>query len=132
MRRTFLASLEQGKRVTTALRQFKDADGQVWEVWDVVPSNSERRFQRPPTPPMGVERRRKPEFRVNLGMQMANGWLIFASGSLRRRLAPIPEKWHHGTDDDLRAQLASAVPVDRVTSPLRQDRVDDDPGKKIV
>jgi len=129
----FMASLRQGAHVTTALREFKDGEGQAWEVWDVVPTNHERRFQRPATPPTGVERRQKPEFRVNLGMQMVNGWLIFASGSLRRRLAPVPDHWHERTDDELRGLLASATPVSRGTTPLLRlngsEGLSDEPSK---
>ena len=97
------------------------------------PDQSERRFQRPPTPPGGVERRHKPEFRVNLGMQMVNGWLIFSSGSLRRRLAPVPEGWHERTDEELRALLASAVPVSRGTTPLLRasERLPDEPEEEV-
>jgi hypothetical protein len=105
-----------GTPVTTALRQFIADDGQKWEVWDVVPSNPERRFERPPTPPDGLERRMKPQFRVNLGKAMVNGWLIFACGSRRRRLAPIPENWHLMADVELCRMLASAVAVPRSVS----------------
>lgn len=103
--------------MTTALRQFIADDGQVWEVWDVVPTSPERRFEHPPTPPGGVERRKKPQFRVNLGKAMVNGWLIFACGTQRRRLAPIPEKWQVAPEAELRVLLASAVPVQRSTMP---------------
>ena len=114
--------------MTTALRQFTAGDGQVWEVWDVVPTNPERRFERPPTPPAGIERRVKPQFRVNLGKAMANGWLIFASGAVRRRLAPIPDGWQTKPDTELRTLLASAVPVGRTTTSLAKhaDRDDGD------
>lgn len=106
-----------GKTLTTALRQFTADDGEKWEVWDVLPTNPERRFEHPPTPPDGVERRKRPQFRVNLGKAMVNGWLIFASGSRRRRLAPIPKDWHLVEDNQLRAMLASAVAVQRSTMP---------------
>ena len=106
--------------MTTALREFKDGDGSSWEVWDVVPTNPERRFQQPATPPGGVERRKKPQFRVNLGMAMANGWLIFASGARRRRLAPIPAGWSQMPDVELRRLLAEASEVERSTISLQE------------
>ena len=36
------------------------------------------------------------------------GWLTFASGDEKRRLAPIPEQWEDQSDDVLREWLGSA------------------------
>ena len=59
------------------LRDFTDADGTQWRVWDVNPAvyardSSEQLKRRLSIPP---------------------GWLCFSSGTERRRLAPIPHGW---------------------------------------
>ena len=36
------------------------------------------------------------------------GWLTFASGDEKRRLAPIPQQWESQSDDVLRKWLVSA------------------------
>lgn len=78
-----------------ASREFSDALGQQWTVWDVHPTLTEAN-------------RRK----VALGAKMAEGWLAFESGDGgRRRLAPIPEPpagWPHASDSQLRSWLANA------------------------
>lgn len=97
--------------MTTGLRHFRTTSGVNWDVWDVLPTDLERRFERPATPPAGVERRMREAFRVNLGPEMAKGWLIFASGSERRRLAPIPAGWNQLPDGELERLCDSAAPV---------------------
>ena len=66
-----------------ALREFTDARGTTWRVWDTRPASD----------------RLRPEF--------ANGWLTFEHGAAespttRRRLAPIPANWADLPDDHLR------------------------------
>ena len=81
-----------------AYREFIDAQGRQWTVWDVHPTLTQ------------ADRRR-----VALGEKMADGWLAFESGDReRRRLAPIPESpggWQHASDAHLRSWLANAERV---------------------
>jgi hypothetical protein len=71
-----------------AHREFTDAEGSPWQVWDTRP-------------------RSKAEVRP----RYAGGWLSFESAGERRRLHPIPERWEEVDDDTLRAWLATAEPV---------------------
>jgi hypothetical protein len=52
-----------------ALREFEDASGRRWLVWDTVPAQ------------------------VGALGEFAGGWLTFDDGAERRRLAPVPEGW---------------------------------------
>lgn len=58
-----------------AFRTFRDPEGRDWQVWDVVPS-LEAEF--------GT---RSAKF---LSPEMAEGWLCFEAGDLKRRLSPCP------------------------------------------
>jgi hypothetical protein len=69
-----------------AHRAFKDASGQSWEVWDVVPSKW-------------------------VGPTLDGGWLAFQSGDDRRRLSPLPLYWASAPEHELREMLARAKPV---------------------
>jgi hypothetical protein len=83
-------------------RRFTDASGQSWRVWQVVPSPVDRR--------RGIRRIRiikihHPDRRVlhdrRIDMRRSRlffpptepSWLCFETGSLRRRLRPVPERW---------------------------------------
>ena len=98
--------------MSTLVRKFRDERGVQWDVWSVRPQNVERRFEKPPTPPGGVERRRRVETRVSIGREMAAGWLAFSSHGERRRLAPIPEGWQQLSDDQLAHLCDNAKPVE--------------------
>ena len=67
-----------------ALREFPDRGGRVWRVWDTVP----------------VSRALRPD--------LLGGWLTFEQGTLRRRLAPIPDGWADASDEELRRLCARA------------------------
>ena len=71
-----------------AHREFVDAAGGRWQVWDTRP-------------------RSKAEVRA----RYAGGWLSFESDGERRRLHPIPDRWEEVDDDMLRKWLASGEPV---------------------
>ncbi|CAA9319912.1 MAG: hypothetical protein AVDCRST_MAG89-1599 [uncultured Gemmatimonadetes bacterium] len=71
-----------------AHREFMDAAGSRWQVWDTRP-------------------RSKAEVRA----RYAGGWLSFESDGERRRLHPIPDRWEEVDDDTLRKWLASGEPV---------------------
>ena len=68
-----------------ALREFTDAEGRRWRVWETVPARA-----------------------ATLG-EFRGGWLTFDDGAERRRLAPVPEGWSELTD----ARLALLIRVAR-------------------
>ena len=110
-----------------AYRTFVDDIGVPWQVWEVRPQWADRRT--------GVDRRRRslddenvdpPVFdhrrgpdrrkaensgqrRVKLANGFSGGWLIFESGTERRRLSPIPPDWEHVPDDQLSALCSRAT-----------------------
>ena len=104
-------------------REFIDAHGFAWEVWDVHPAMDERRKMGerrrrlvPPYPGRnqrrGTDRRGTSAahpFRGPVSTCHANGWLAFQSRQERRRLVPIPARWEHMTDSELAALCAQAV-----------------------
>src|SRR6476620_1917590 len=92
-----------------AHRTFKDGHGLKWEVWTVQPAKVERRLHDEPR--SGAERRHRSEYRVTLGESLARGWLCFESKIVKRRLAPIPERWETLSDDDLTELLEKAEVV---------------------
>ena len=105
-------------------RVFRTASGVEWHVWSVIPGSAggeERRHgydRRSPDPVIqykGSERRGGAERRrvlpVAAGLQL--GWLVFDSGSERRRLAPIPPAWEARPACDLERLCERAVPVAR-------------------
>ena len=73
----------------TSHREFRDTDGQRWEVWETHP-----------------RRETDPE---RIAPELAAGWLAFESQSEKRRLAPIPAEWTALSDEDLAALCAQAT-----------------------
>ena len=57
-------------------RRFRDPVGFTWAVWSVRPDGHPEAESMEYLPPA-----------------MRDGWLVFARGMERRRLAPIPEGW---------------------------------------
>lgn len=83
-------------------RTFVDPSGVSWQVWEVRPTTVERRLEdrrRRDLPFEGKDRRSdgdrrvRSERRVNLGPELAQGWLAFHSAGEKRRLAPVPDSW---------------------------------------
>lgn len=66
------------------LRQFKDANGTSWRVWDVYPQQSHT--QRSSADPNSA-------FSAFPSQQLRDGWLVFECDNEKRRLAPIPPEW---------------------------------------
>ena len=81
-----------------ASRDFEDATGMSWRVWNTVPISGAV---------------------ITPGFE--KGWLTFesTSGALRR-LAPIPKGWEHLSDDRLIVLLRSANGVPRHTAPIHR------------
>jgi hypothetical protein len=76
-------------------RQFTDAKGVEWEVYDVVvrPGPSAR----------------YPAHSQQL--QPAKAWLVFESARERRRLSPFPIAWDEAPQEELERYLAIATQV---------------------
>src|SRR5690242_1102364 len=91
-------------------RKIRDGDGKQWDVWEVYPAAVERRMSGEYPAPQrvdgpSVDRR---EFKVVVPSALQQGWLAFQSGTERRRLAPIPERWVDLDDEAIIALLSRA------------------------
>lgn len=92
----------------TGYRTFLDPRGRRWEVWMVHPSSIERRKMERRTPVENavnlIEQRVLGDRRISTGARGAvaseysAGWLCFASGGEKRRLAPVPVNWISAND----------------------------------
>lgn len=96
-----------------AARTFTDSAGLTWSVFE-------------------VHRASQSAGAVSPGLE--HGWLAFASGDNRRRLAPFPSSWEASTDAELETLCATArrvgpsrLPADRILRPrIRPSRLDAD------
>lgn len=99
-----------------AHREFLDAEGTRWDVWEVNPSRVERELDqaraeatRQPSPPNGAPARKHSTM---VASALSSGWLCFESGEAKRRLAPIPPRWEEMPSAELsRLCREAAVPV---------------------
>lgn len=104
-----------------AYREFIDEKGAEWTVYDVVPRaddrrRSDRRADDGSSDAEEDDRRgedRRVTFRSSRPVRLTSGWLCFERDGERRRLQPIPEKWHHLSDAQLAALLGEARPAPR-------------------
>lgn len=120
-------------------RTFKDRQGKLWDVWQVHPSQAERRFaqRRVNNEELtdtverrsGEERRESeephsrksdPAHRPLVAAEFAYGWLCFETFGEKRRLAPVPEGWERADDETIEQWCCVAKPVARrVSGPHR-------------
>jgi hypothetical protein len=84
-------------------RQFTDANGVKWDVYDVVALPG---FGRPGEPQLA------PHSEV---FRAARTWLMFESPNEKRRLPAIPEDWEHASETELQRLLGLATPVSHDT-----------------
>jgi hypothetical protein len=98
-----------------AHRQFLDAAGVEWTVYDVHPRADERRVQQRRESSGDVEGsadRRGEDRRATVGAirppRLTRGWLCFETKGERRRLQPIPDRWHLLSDAELPSLLQQA------------------------
>lgn len=98
-----------------ALREFLDANGVAWQVWDVLPATVDRRHGRERR--LGArrtrERRHRHDPQATAVLRQSAGWLTFESKFEKRRLRPIPAGWPGQSDADLRHLLEDAEPAPR-------------------
>jgi hypothetical protein len=96
-------------------REITDENGVRWKVWEVRPSNAERRRQRDAY--AGPERRQRDDpNRLRFKSELVSGWLAVQSGRERRRIAPIPDDWEELSEVEL-GRMCSAAPI---TGPSRR------------
>ena len=116
-----------------AHRAFRDAEGVLWNVWDVIPEDADRALGRR----SGVERRgqdillyngperrtgedrrkvdlRKAAQRYALTPGLERGWLVFESPAEKRRIQPIPPRWEARSDAELERLCHSATPSRKI------------------
>lgn len=105
-----------------AHREFLDAGGTQWIVWDVHPTAATSMLGA--SSPMPVaEGAARSGGRGDQGVTraaidyveaaLAAGWLCFESTSEKRRLAPIPSGWETLPTDSLTSLCGRAAPVVR-------------------
>jgi hypothetical protein len=84
------------------IREFIDAAGARWKVWNTVPTTG------------------------GVAGSMRLGWLTFESDRDRRRLAPIPTDWEEASVAQLRSLCSRAEPIGRTphTGSWRVERDD--------
>ncbi len=105
---------------------FEGPNGIKWEVWMVVPTESERRrgerrVANRSTALLytGPERRTGPDRRAKAGAgrtvvspDLESGWLCFESAEgEKRRLAPVPDDWERATSEKLWVWCEAAMQV---------------------
>lgn len=83
-------------------RTFTDPSGRSWIAWDVYPGQASGR----------AASALPDAFRI--------GWLAFESGTLKRRLAPIPADWLLLDDAALAACCDRATDAERPAAELEQ------------
>lgn len=75
-------------------REFVDADGHRWWVWEVHPTPAA-------------------DGRLPVRADHAGGWLAFECDMQRRRLIPVPSGWAEADEPELRRLCRRAEPFSR-------------------
>ncbi len=91
------------------LREFKDANGTAWKVWDVYPYSGRA--------PRGSAADPASTFSAFPTRELSEGWLVFECDNEKRRLAPIPPEWETCESCVLEEFCAKAGYVTRMTPP---------------
>lgn len=91
-------------------RQFFDANGLSWDVWDVSPQDLSRvDYDRRATARAQGDAPRV--LSASVYPELREGWLCFQSAVEKRRFAPIPPEWYDLPDAVLRVMLEVATPA---------------------
>lgn len=110
-----------------ALREFRDDDGKLWQVWRTMPSAGSKMTYRGPNrrgsgspedAPL-LDRRGVNRLRRVLLAELQNGWLCFESQGEKRRLVPVPANWDTCSEAQLVAYWAQAETVSQREAPGR-------------
>ena len=102
------------------LRQFTDANGMTWRVWDVWPSIR---------PGAAGTTRSESYAGAFPAMSFGDGWLCFECDREKRRLSPIPPEWETCEEcvlEDLCRKASFSTPTPRDSSAYRDQRADAD------
>jgi hypothetical protein len=101
-----------------AHRQFTDARGAEWLVYDVNPRSDDRRTEtrrRGESAGSDPADRRGDDRRLTVSgsrpVRLTQGWLCFDREDERRRFQPIPTDWHLLPDSELSQLLDQARPA---------------------
>jgi hypothetical protein len=100
-------------------RQFRDADGKYWDVWDVFPTDLVGRSSYDRRASGRGDRDTAARFGPMLDPALEAGWLCFQCGLTRRRFAPIPPAWAELPDGVLRVMLEIAIAVKAQAEPSK-------------
>jgi hypothetical protein len=79
-----------------------------WDVWEVIPTTTERGMAADKRRGEFVSDGQRPEPRVVVPARLGRGWLAFQSTHEKRRLSPIPVRWEQMSDGELLGLLAKA------------------------
>lgn len=109
-----------------SFRNFADASGIEWQVFDVVPRSEERRHydRRSADFDLALTDRRDADRRIAVAAgtlfqkAVAAGWLCFECRGERRRLAPIPDDWTRCSSQQLESYCRAA----RIVRTAARDR----------
>lgn len=94
------------------LREFKDANGRRWRVWDVYPA-----------PRTSGETRQTEELSNFPHRDLDTGWLCFESGSEKRRIAPVPRNWEQMAEAELAVLCERAGYISHAKKDNRDERL---------
>lgn len=97
-----------------AFREFTDAKGETWKVWDVTPDQRVVLKRRTPARGMpGRDERTEADLLAASDVTPSRelGWLAFQSRQENRRLSPIPPAWESASDAEMRKFLERASQV---------------------
>ena len=90
-----------------AMRNFRDKAGREWMVWATFPTAGVPS----PLARFTGDRAKGGVLQAGVSEPMRGGWLTFASGDEKRRLAPVPDGWETQTDEQLARHCGMAAPV---------------------
>ncbi|MBA3670652.1 MAG: hypothetical protein H0W68_01340 [Gemmatimonadaceae bacterium] len=98
-------------------REFRDALGERWEVWEAYPTLGERRSGRERRAAVRdhEDRRQVVSSMSTVARAQYGGWLVFQSRGERRRLVPAGDDVERMWEEELRGLLSQASPVGRPT-----------------
>jgi len=103
-----------------AVRDYTDSDGISWQVWEVIPQSVERRKlrERRVANRDELNRRKRHEVRLRPAGGDVDGWLVFESFDVKKRLRPIPKDWYLASPVELESMCARAERAARTSRRL--------------